>query len=488
MRKLRFVALAAPSLLLLAALAPACEDSGASSGNTFVVPESGAFDTGSGSEGGPLTDGAIGDAAADSFVSPAVSVTVVDAAGPKKDVRVVFHDAAGLVIGQAITNALGKASAATAPSMVTVLTKLGTQVANVTFTSVTVGDELVVAVRNGETEEAPVGSYVVSLTDPGNATAGLGAIEVTGGSGSSTPPCIGNTSAVATPATVPLYTHCLAAQNVVLAAAAATGPTNIAFAFTKTAPKPAALATVNVGPLAFAAAGKAIVKATNLPASRTISKHAGLLGIVSGQAIVLASPAGANIADTIKGVEFPTPTGFADAYQVNIGIDTFGSVEQHSDVVQRVATTAPASFAFPTVDFATSLPLIDDVTLATVTPSRPEVTVVPAASLAAADAGLVAYNWVNAAMATGGSWTFVVPGNVTTVKTPALPADAATFAPIGSISADRATYFEASQIASYAVAKKLPVSPRVGAEAMDANRALPSAGTLRVARWFPGAL
>lgn len=488
MRKLRVMAFVAPSLLLLVG---ACEDSGSSSGSPFTVPEGGVFETGPGFDAG-LLDGASADSAADAaidapIVPKGVAVAVIDGdtSLPKSNVRVVFHDATGAVVGQTTTNALGRATAAAAPSMVTVLTtSFGTQAGNITFTSVAEGDNLVVALRNNINEPAPVGFFSVTFGDPNGIAATANSIGVVGGNGSGVPSCTGFSRAVAQSAGVSLYPNCLAAQNAVLATAALDGNV-LGLAFTKTAAKPAMGATVNVGPLAFAAPGKTTLKATNLPWPRTVLKRSGLLAIASNQAVDMSSFASGTIEDAVKGVEYRTATGFADAYQALVGTDTFGSVQQSRDIVQRVATTAPAAFAFPSVDFSTALPLIDNVVVAAPV-VRPAITVTSATAFTGKGAGVVSFGWSNPAGNTGGTWTFVVPGNITAVKAPALPSDATAFTPAGSTFPDSAIYFDATQITSYAAAKLLPVSPRVGSDVSNTSRALPSAGTLRVTRWYPG--
>lgn len=473
MRHLRLLALVAPALLLPII---ACEDSsGTSSGNVFN-PEAGpGFEAGPTPEAGPLPDGAVPDTAT---VPLGVTVTVFDGSTPKKDVRVIFHDASGLVTGQALTDIAGKVSVAVAPSMVSVLQKDPNQrPANVTFAGVADGDNLKV-VNGGST--GPAGTYDVTFTG-GGVLANANNFYVQAGNG-----CSAFGGDPAATVSVPLFGYCLATKNGVLATGANGGGV-LGFGFAKNIDAPVAAATVAVGPLAFIAPGTTGIKATNLPTAPGVSSSATLLAISSGQGFGLSDFTG-----TLGGgdLDFASPTGFADAYQTAVRARQVTASYAESTLVRREATTAPASATLTTFDFSTALPLLTSVVATQVVPARPELTVTSAnaAALATSDAAVVEISWFVTGIDSTGSWTAVLPPTTTSFKFPALPADATDFEPVtNSFIVEHTTFFDASQVPSYGAAKLLPIKPASGANFADGTRVLPAAGTLRVSRLFPNA-
>lgn len=475
MRHLRLLALLAPVALLPIV---ACEDSSGSSSGGVFSPEAGpGFEAGPTPtpEAGPLPDGALPDT---STAPLGVTVTVFDGSAPQKDVRVIFHDAAGLVTGQAVTDVAGKVTVAIAPSMVTVLQKDSSQrPAVVTFAGVTDGDKLKV-VSGGLSGNA--GAYDVTFTG-GGVVANASNFFVQAGNG-----CSAGTNAVDATLSVPLFTDCVAAKNAVLATASSGGGV-VGFGFAKNVDAPVAAATVAVGPLAFIAPGTTNVKATNLPSAGGVSSGATLSAISNGQAFGLS-----NYTGTLggAGLDFATPTGFADGYQTVIRATQVAFSFADTALVRREATTAPASASLATFDFATALPFITNVTASQAVPARPDLTLTSgnAASLATADAGIVRVSWFVSAIDTSGSWTLVVPPSTTSFKFPALPADATDFEPVtNSFAVDSASFFDASQLPSYGAAKLLPIKPGFGLDFVESNRVLPAAGTLRVSRFTPNA-
>lgn len=471
MRHLRLLALLAPALLLPIA----CEDSSGSSSGAVFAPEGGpGFEAGP--PLGPLPDGALPDSSLpDTSTKPlGVTVTVFDGATPKKDVRVIFHDAAGLVTGQAVTDAAGKASVAAAPSMVTVLTTDGQSPSAVTFGGVADGDNLKVV---GRTQFASAGTFGVTFTDSA-LIVNANSFSVQAGSN-----CYANTGSVAATLSVPLFGDCVAAKNVVLATAANFG-TVLGFGFMKNVDAPVGLGNVPVGPLAFSAPGTTTVTATNLPTGGGVNTSASLSAIAGGQ----GNPMGYSTGTLAGGgVVFPTATGFADAYQAAVHATSNGASSDRS-LVRREATAAPASAALTAFDFSTALPAISDVAVAQAVPARPDMTLTTAdpAALATSDAGIVRLSWFVAAVDTTATWTFVLPPGTTAFKAPALPADATDFVPVtDSFAVDSATFFDASQLPSYGAAKVLPITPGSGLDLIESTRVLPAAGTLRISRFAP---
>lgn len=476
MRNLRLLLVLAPSILLPLA----CEDTPSSSSGGVFNPEAGpGFDGGAPAtpEAGPLPDGAL----PDTFVPPlGVTVTVLDGVTPKKDVRVIFHDATGAVTAQLQTDAAGKVTSATAPSMVTVLS-VGPDSSPepITFLGVADGDNL--RVVTPPDRFAAAGSYDVSFT-PGGLIANANSLVVSAGSG-----CSGYGNDPNAKVTVSLYSGCLAANNSVLTTAT-NGGTVLGFGFAKAVLAPVGTATVAVGPLAFAAPGATTITATNVPADQAISTYADLGAIASEQPAWLSWSTGTLGAG---GVVYPTPTGYADAYQTVVHMQTYSNgAGKDSALVRREATAAPAAATLPNFDLSTALPFITDVTAARPTVERPDITLTSAtpAALAAADAGVVRLTWFVGALESSGSWTFVVPPSTTAFKVPALPADASAFVPsTDSFGVDGAVFFDSSQLPGYQAAKLLPIAPGTGLDVTETGRPLPAAGTLRVVRWDPNA-
>lgn len=475
MRSLRLLALVAPALLLPAA----CEDpSGSSSGGAFN-PEGGAgFEAGSPAEAGPAPD-----AGSDVVAPPiqGVTVTVLDRLAPKADARVITHDATGAVVADLKTDAAGKVVLAAAPGMVTVLTQFGIgsgrRLEALTYAGVSAGDNLVVDVTDPE-QYVPTtaGSYAVSFGTP---FAGASDYIVRVGRN-----CTNNTMTPAVPLLVAVSADCLGNQNAVLAVASA-GLGDLAFGFVKNAAKPAAGGTVNVGPLAFTAKGTTTLKASNLAVGE--SGFAELVAIANGTSFFTTNSGGSIDG---AGVDFATPTGFADAYQSSATGQLYDVNGTHGRVfVRRAATTAPASETLPVFDFATALPGITKATLTAATVSRPDVTLDVAAPMTAADGAVAFVGWsvIEGEDQFYRRWAFILPPATTAFKVPALPADvdAAAFVPQANATVNEVLFVEASQIPSFKELKSLPVAPG-GLSLADASVPLPAAGTVRISRWTLG--
>jgi len=462
MRPLRLLALVTPVLVLLP-IAIGCEDTGSSSGATFN-PEAGP-----GFEAGPtpIPEGGLpAEAGADVVVPPVVkgiTVTVLDGATPAPNVRVILNDAAGAVIGDLKTDATGKVTAATAPSMVTVFSEFrskGTYPYPQTFLGVVDGDNLRVNLADDRPESTNVGQFNVSLgTGFTNATN----YEVTVGRN-----CSNSTNTLGA-VVVDLSSDCFAPQAAVLASAGDQVGI-LAYGFLKNVAKPAAVGVPqNVGPLTFAAKGATLVTQANRPPNSNPSAE--LLAIANGAGFYLPSTG-----DLVEvGLTFPTATGFADAYQVTGRITVSGATTNQKTLIRREATTAPAS-ATLAIDFANVLPSISNATLTNATTARPTVTVAPAAPLSTADGMIVRVSFQNF------SWRFIAPATTTTFQVPAVPANAGTFLPSGSSTVDEIIVADSTLIPSYTEIKKLSIGPNVSA-LLDSSIPLPATGTVRLLFW-----
>jgi hypothetical protein len=467
MRNLRLLAVLVP--VLLAPLA-ACEDSSSPSAGAFDPDGGPGFEAGAQPDAGPSPV----DGGAD-VTPPApqgVSVTVTDGKTAQPNVRVIFHDATGAVTSETKTDATGKASIATAPSMVTVLLMVnpeGIEVSNVTFTDVADGDNLVV-VGPPPGSSPLVGNYNVTFTGAAVVT-GSSSFVTTGGQCAS--PFYSN--AFGDPVQLSIFDDCLMPQNALLATAS-NGGTVQGFAFLKNVALPAG--DVAVGPLAFAAPGTTTQKATGIPVGSQTS--ALLYAVANGSSFSMDYSTGS--IDMAAGVTYSTPTGFAEAYQSAIGIrDSSSGAQLLTEIVRREAV--PAAGTALTFDATTVLPLVTTTTLASPTAARPDVTITPAASLATTDGGYASVRWFDDTTQTEGSWVFVVPPTATGFKVPALPADAAAFAPVTTSYIDSVGFVESPALPGYKELKLLPVPATNDPSLLDEGTPLPANGVVRVTRW-----
>jgi hypothetical protein len=475
MRQIRLLALLAPALLVLPV---ACEDSSSSPATPFTFEAGPGFEAGPPAEAGPLPDGGA-DVEVDAFVPPVVpkgvSVTVVDALlVGKANVRVISHDATGAVIGDQKTDAAGKLTIATAPSAVTVLATAGSAATPVTYFAVADGDKLVVRLQpTVAVEQVPVGQYTITFTPP--ATAPVPTATVVVGNG-----CGGSSADTSVPLVVSLFPSCVGAANAVLASGFDVNGGLAGFAFKKGVAKPAAAANDPLTLPGWTAPGQTKLDTVNTPAG-TSFLNGSLFMIANGVAFQATGNGG--LGD--GGQTYTTPTGFAEAYQAFVRAGTFAMGASDTAIVRRSATTAPALLVLPSVDLANALPFITATAVDSTTPARPSVTVTSGA-LTAADGGFASLTWLDATDSFA-TWTFVLPASAAaTFKVPALPADAAAFAPLAPTNVQGVVFFEATQIPGYTEVKALPVIPRVQTGIVDGSIPLPVDGTARITSWGPG--
>ena len=403
-----------------------------------------------------------------------VTVTVLDNLAPKKDVRVITHDATGAVLADLKTDAAGKVTLAAAPSMITVLSVRGSDVAPtfapITYVGVADGDALLVDTTDPDATTQR-GKLSVSFGTP-YAGATSYAVEVGRD-------CVWSTTTPAEPLLVNLFSNCVAAQNAVLVRAS-DGTSDLAYGFAKNQAASVANGTLQVGPINFTVKGATTQKATNLPVDAAVSAQ--LHSIANGAAFYTNDRTGSLEG---AGLSFSTATGFAEAYQVSVEASRYANGGTRTkSFVQRTATAAPATEVLPAIDFATALPYVTDVTFAKAVPARAEVAITSEAPLTTADGAVAEIVWY-AGGESDARWTFVLPPTTTAFKLPAIPADAASFIPTAGAVLTRITFVEASQVPGYKELKALPVSMD-GLRMVQAGTTLPTAGTLRASGWTLG--
>jgi hypothetical protein len=249
-----------PLGLLFAGSIFACENDGNVGGGPDLSLDGGApsFDAGQ----QPPIDGSVPDVAPDAPPGPpSVTVTVTDRNGPKGNVRVVFHDAAGAVLETKLTGADGKASSAGAlPAMASALLGSGYDRHIVTWTGVENGDDLAVKDVEPENDETVIGSYNVTLIGQ-VADQNAYQYDIYAGSCGTT---FADTATLT--GSLNLYKFCVGSQSSVLVRAVDDGYTPIAHSFKKANPVPTDGGAVAVATGEWKPSATLTITATGVPA------------------------------------------------------------------------------------------------------------------------------------------------------------------------------------------------------------------------------
>lgn len=391
----------------------------------------------------------------------AVTITVHGNDGPRSGVLVVFHDESGAVLETKTTGADGKATSSDAtPAMASALLTRNTERTIVTWTALEAGDELAVNDLDFFTDR---GSYDVSL--PGLFTGAVRYGVRVGDCAANAPPWTGQTAR-----NVPLQTRCVRAQNAVLVDALDGSGDVLAHAFVKNVAAPGATpSAVPVG--AFAAPTDVAVAMTNGPTdANTGLELTEIVGDVGYQS-------GSGLGDSLT---FRTATGFADAMQATAYAHSSGTTRSLS---RRVAAPVPANTI--SFDFGSALPLVTDGTTDVTDARRPSMTWTTEAPTASADGGLVRFMQY-----LGGDmqlvWTFVVPAGATSVKAPALPAEADAWLPSPDASVNNpflnVIFVESDVIPDYATFRRQQ-GTLFRSSAFDSIPVMPANGTISISRW-----
>lgn len=397
--------------------------------------------------------------------SSTVTVTVLGEDGPRAGVLVVFHDASGAVLETRSTGADGKAASAGAtPAMASALLERSTARNIVTWTAIEAGDELTVNDFEFFTQR---GTYDVSLTAPFD-----GAVRYN----ARVAHCetFGNAWDGVEARNLPVNASCVRAQNAILVDALSADDV-LAHAFAKNVAAPGAAAlAVTVG--GFVAPTDVVLSRTNVPAGMLSSAE--LKEIVGGGGYS-SFGVGDGEGEGDGSQTFRAATGFADAMQGAAYARSAGG--QALVLSRRVSVPPPAdSFAF---DFAGALPSITDATTGMTDPRRPDIAWTSAAPLTSADGGFVRFM-----LYLGGdsqlTWTMVVPPGATSVKGPALPAEADAWLPAGDVGAAylHVIFAESDLIPDYRAFRRQQ-GTMFRSDAFDSIPTLPTNGTLKISRW-----
>jgi hypothetical protein len=470
----RPAALAFVSSVLAAVPFFACEDPS----STNASYDAGAFDGAFTPPDATSPDSSLppGDAAQEAAPLNTATVVVTDAGVPVPGVTVVFQDAAGTLVGTAVTGADGKASAVVvAGSQITVVTGTTGNRRLLTYLGVKPGDVLNVALPNIRAV-----SVTLAASNPG------GTPSVVAGNFD----CYGNPPVSGGQTVLALRPSCITGPvfPVLAISTAALAPITY-YSFLKGV-APAASGATNVAGLSAWAAGTPYsVNVTNAPNLPGASAHLGQ--IANNQSAASAAP-GFVLAAGAGTASFSVAPGYADAYQGEVQFTDYppGFLRTVS-FAKRVATGG----AMQALDLTPGvLPQLASLTVTGTT--RAVVTWTATSSLAATDGGAVSVTWMQPY--DGGSeaitWTFIVPPDALTLTLPELPAALAAFAPdpAAPVLTPSVAFVESDLLPSYdavrlqAGAFGLGNAPTGMLSAGLKSPALPAAGTLRITAIAPG--
>lgn len=473
---MRKAALFLTPVILAGSFLFACEDDSSGGGPQTFNPDAGSFDA---SPPPPNVDGGTPDEDVTPLPPPAVTVNVTRGAGPAEGVLVIFHDPNGAVVSSARTNAAGQViSSGRAPAQVTVA--LGKPVAPrlLTYVAVEAGDVLNVTddADDGETSEN-LGSYAVTLPGP-QALASYYDVNVG--------PCTGDVQDPVEPVAVRLRAPCLRASNGVLARAVGEGGLE-AFALKKGNAPPAKGTTASVVLTAWETPGTLTVNVTNAPGGSFGSVRSGV--VLDGQYIQGYGSLYIEGSSLSAPVEIPKG---ADAHQFALFLSLDGNYGSQRGLIARVAGTATTA----ALDMAGVLPSITDASIDSTDVVRPT-TSWTSDSLAATKGGAVFLDFHDESHGAR-TWEFVVPPGTTSVRAPALPADAADWAPVAN-DAGAGSEYDATPTVLFVDSSLIPdyrmfvreAGRFIPADARDqsfANVVLPADGTAKITMYEPARL
>ncbi|HVJ90108.1 MAG TPA: hypothetical protein VM580_09920 [Labilithrix sp.] len=392
----RFTVLAGP--LALAALVFACEnDDGTGAGPTFVLPESGAFDS------------SLPDSGTLDVVAPPQALTVVVTSfigAAVADVPVVFHDATGAVLETKTTGADGKAvstpSAALAMATV-VFAKNPTRRELLTWTGVSGGDVLPVVAPSDD----PIAEVEITIPGSFDGTDGptFNYYAKVGG-------CDAYSATAVEPITVSLYPHCYTGAGAVLVAGSNTKDIIVAHTLKKSIPVPdGGVMTVTTEEWTSPPAD-VTVSVTN---TSDTSGRAFFSQIANQTAFVDSKP--------LDGTQtsFPAVSGaFVDGYNAAISFNV--DFLRTRVIGKRVAPTSTTI----ELDAAQLPPELTDASVDATSLTRPVATWT--GNMSGMKGGLVRLSWVDSSFEVRTNWSVVVPANEAetgSITVPELPANLA---------------------------------------------------------------
>lgn len=408
---------------------------------------------------------------------PSATVVVTKGGAPDVGVTVVFQDAAGTLVGSAVTGADGKASyPVVAGSQITVALGAAGSRQLITYVGVKPGD--VINVAEKVTRDVSITQTVFAM--------GGGDSIVVGNYNCST-----NALSTGSPVLISATPDCITGATFpVISQLNYQGSSYYSF---KKGNALAAVGTTNVTGLSAWAAGTTFtLNVTNAP---NMNGATAILGqIANNQTYATTANNPILITAGAGSTTFTVATGYPDAFQGEVQYTNFivGGYQQTVTFAKRIAN----GVATQTLDLGAGL-LPGLTATSTAQPgARPIISWTAAGSLAGADSGVVDLSFtqpVDGGGVENVDWTFIVPPGTLTVTAPQLPAQLAAFTPsnASALGTPLVAFFESDLIASYDVVRQqagaLGVSRvPLGAFSNVQSPALPAPGTLRITAIAPG--
>jgi hypothetical protein len=454
----------------------ACEDTSSQSPDY----DAGAYDASFQAPEASTPDSFVPDAPQEAAPSNTATVLVTKAGAPDPGVTVVFEDAAGNLVGSAVTGADGKASnVVVAGSQITVLFGAAGSRQLITYLGVKPGDVLNVV------ERAP---RSVTITTPASTSGGSPTV-LAGNFNCSTNAV---STGPGTPVLIDLQPECITGTTFpVLGTLFSSGRY---FSFKKDITPAASGGTTVSGLSSWALGTPFTLDVTNAPTVPGTNANAYLGQIANLQSASFGSEGALTLAGGAGTATFSVATGYADAYQGDVEFVDYPSGLGYIRVLsfsKRIAAPASAQ----TLDLAPGvLPQLTGITRTGTT--RAVVAWTAAASLATTDSGVVSVTWsqpIDGGSAENVEWTFIVPPDTLTLTLPQLPGQFSAFAPDASsaFAPPSIGFFESDLVPSYDVVRAQAAAfglTRVplGAFSTAQVPALPANGTLRITAMAPG--
>lgn len=385
---------------------------------------------------------------------------------PQRNLRVIFHDAAGDVIGEYLTDEEGVVAKSAAPSMVSVVFAAPFDQAILTYVGVADGDQLVVTKSFQGTSDGPFGKFNVAL---GSAFQDGTRYWFHAGS------CSGTTALVAAndlpaPVEIELFPSCIGKSGgfVVVYAESASG---VGVSVSKGIAKPAVGTTTEVMMPAFVAASQ-ITLPVLTPPSLTSN---GLDVLLEHDGVTFRSGPSSGALATQLVVAVP-PAPFTELIDARL-FEARGTAAPGTALLREVRRreTVPTS-AVVAMDFGATfgrpspLPVTDGAT------KRPQFAWSTTPPTSGED-GTVLTTTFRQGSGSLWQWSFVLPPGRTSMRAPALPSYIPL--PVGDAALRRITITD-SPATDYARFKKEP-RDIVGSTDPDAR---PGVGTHRFASYF----
>ncbi len=431
---------AAVSIVLAAAVALACGSSSDAQGGEADAATSDASTTAvDGAGPGPTTDARADDGAA----SAPVTVTVTVAGAPEAGVTVVFHDATGAAIDAKLTGSDGKASRVVeAGGQVTVAMSGPGRRHLLTFVGVKPGDVLQAV---DETHASIVTEAITLPVAPPSPNQSI---------------YVGQCNQFTTTgaAVIDIAPDCIHGSTFPVLAFSNANPR--AFTFKKG--NSVAVASVTGLPAWTTTVGNFDVDLAHV----ATLPDAGAVPYVFITHIADGDPFHDSLAPPKEGANyFVTYPGYADSIQAEI--DVTEVLAPPYDALMALTASADRGAATRTtaaLDVSLLLPRFTQAKLDTSAPGRPQLswaTASPLTGVAAVDGGGATINWTTTLDGSDelGTWSFVLPPDMTSLHAPALPSSLGAWLPTAAstFAAPRVSFVESPTIAGYDQLRATPL-------------------------------